>query len=73
MTALKPQRLDSRDAAFTLQLDALLDRAPEISADITQVVDDLIAQVRADGDAAVVALTNRFDRRTVQQLSLIHI
>ena len=69
MTALKPQRLDSRDAAFTLQLDALLDRAPEISADITQVVDDLIAQVRADGDAAVVALTNRFDRRTVQQAS----
>lgn len=69
MTALKPQRLDSRDAAFTLQLDALLDRAPEISADITQVVDDLIAQVRADGDAAVVALTNRFDRRSVQQAS----
>ena len=67
MSALRPQRLDSRDAAFKAQLDALLDRAPEISAEITTVVDDIIAQVRADGDAAVVALTNRFDRRSVQQ------
>lgn len=69
MSALRPQRLDSRDAAFKAQLDALLDRAPEISAEITTVVDDIIAQVRADGDAAVVALTNRFDRREVQQAS----
>ena len=68
MTALTPQRLDSRDAAFNLQLDALLDRAPEISAEITTVVDDIIAAVRRDGDAAVMRYTNQFDRRDVQQV-----
>lgn len=67
MTPLQPQRLDSRDAAFNLQLDALLDRAPEISAEITKVVDDIIAAVRRDGDAALIGFTNQFDRRSVQQ------
>ncbi|WP_029888529.1 histidinol dehydrogenase [Polycyclovorans algicola] len=67
MTPLQPQRLDSRDAAFNLQLDALLDRAPEISAEITTVVDDIIAAVRRDGDAALIGFTNQFDRRSVQQ------
>jgi histidinol dehydrogenase len=67
VSVLTPQRLDSRDAAFNAQLDALLDRAPEISADITTVVDDIIAEVRRDGDAALIRYTNRFDRRDVQQ------
>lgn len=67
MTRLTPQRLDSRDPDFRTQLDALLDRAPEISAGITTVVDDIIAEVRRDGDAAVIRYTNRFDRREVQQ------
>jgi len=67
MTRLTPQRLNSRDAAFSAQLDALLDRAPEISVEITTVVDDIIAAVRRDGDGAVIRYTNRFDRRDVQQ------
>ncbi len=66
MSALGIQRLDSRDPGFADTLDALLDRAPEISADITAVVDDIIAAVRAEGDAALLRYTNRFDRRAVR-------
>lgn len=66
MSRLRPQRLDSRDADFARRLEALLDRAPEISPEITAVVDDIIDRVRREGDAALIAYTNRFDRRNVQ-------
>lgn len=66
MTPLRPQRLDSRDADFRTRLDALLDRAPEISPEITAVVDTIIEAVRRDGDAALIVYTNRFDRRQLQ-------
>lgn len=65
MSALQIQRFDSREADFRSRLDALLDRAPEISADITTVVDDIIAAVRAEGDAALLRYTNRLDRRAI--------
>lgn len=65
MRPLRPQRLDSRDTDFRARLDALLDRAPEISPEITAVVDEIIDAVRRDGDAALIAYTNRFDRRSV--------
>jgi histidinol dehydrogenase len=66
VTPLRPQRLDSRDADFRARLDALLDRAPEISPEITAVVDEIIDAVRRDGDAALIAYTNRFDRRQLR-------
>ncbi|HSW14759.1 MAG TPA: histidinol dehydrogenase [Solimonas sp.] len=58
-------RLDTRDADFDAQLGRLLDRAPEQSVDVTTAVDRIVADIRARGDAALVELTNRFDRRTV--------
>lgn len=59
------QRLDSRDAGFDAQLAALLDRAPETSPEVTRVVDGIVADIRARGDAALLELSNRFDRRTL--------
>ncbi|MFT4045514.1 MAG: histidinol dehydrogenase [Solimonas sp.] len=63
--SLDVRRLDTRDAGFDAQLGALLDRAPETSPDVTRVVDGIVADVRARGDAALLELTNRFDRRAL--------
>ena len=58
-------RLDARDADFRAKLDALLDRAPETNATVVQAVDEIVAAIRARGDAALLEYTNRFDRRTL--------
>jgi histidinol dehydrogenase len=55
------KRLDASEAGFEAAFTALLARsitAPEIS----ETVREIIARVRRDGDAAVVDLTNQFDR-----------
>ncbi|MEW6166956.1 MAG: histidinol dehydrogenase [Pseudomonadota bacterium] len=62
---LELRRLDASAPDFRARLDALLDRAPETGRDIVQAVDTIIADVRARGDAALVELTKRFDRRSV--------
>lgn len=62
---LEIRRLDAAAADFRVRLDALLDRAPETGADVVRAVDAIIADLRARGDAALVELTNRFDRRSV--------
>ncbi|MFP5305749.1 MAG: histidinol dehydrogenase [Gammaproteobacteria bacterium] len=62
---LEVRRLDAAAPDFRARLDALLDRAPETGRDVVQAVDTIIADVRARGDAALVELTNRFDRRSV--------
>nr|WP_301331463.1 histidinol dehydrogenase [Fontimonas thermophila] len=43
----------------------MLDRAPETGAEVVRAVDAIIADVRARGDAALLELTNRYDRRSV--------
>ncbi|MGM0412155.1 MAG: histidinol dehydrogenase [Pseudomonadota bacterium] len=57
------QRLDTADAGFDAALDRLL--AWEEGADerVEGIVRDILADVRARGDAAVVEHTNRLDRR----------
>jgi histidinol dehydrogenase len=69
------RRLDSRAADFDAQIEALLDRAPEASAEVVRAVDGIIGDVRAHGDAALIELTNRFDHRAVStaaELELPH-
>lgn len=58
-------RLDTRAADFDARLTALLDRAPEADPELATRVAAIIADVRARGDAALVELTARFDRRSV--------
>jgi len=57
-----PQFLDSRAPDFDRAFDMLLGIKREDSPDVDATVADIIAQVRTGGDAAVIALTERFDR-----------
>jgi len=55
-------RLDARQPDFDRQLDAVLAFDPASDADIHEQVAEIIAQVRRDGDAALLEYTRRFDR-----------
>ena len=55
--------LDSASADFPRQLDELLTFAEEDRAEVRQSVANILLDVRRRGDAAVLELTNRFDRR----------
>ncbi|WP_299152369.1 histidinol dehydrogenase [uncultured Tateyamaria sp.] len=57
-----PQFLDHSDADFEARFAALLSAKREDSPDVDAAVAEIIADVRARGDAAVIALTERFDR-----------
>jgi histidinol dehydrogenase len=59
------RRLDSGDAGFAAELEALLDWEQSADLRVEAVVRDIIDDVRARGDAALVEYTERFDRRTV--------
>jgi len=62
---LQITRLDAADADFDARLAQLLDRAPEADPQVAARVEEIVAAVRARGDAALLELTNRFDRRSV--------
>src|SRR6218665_289018 len=55
-------RLDSADSDFEQLFQDLLDGKRESSKDVNDVVAGIIADIRSRGDAALVELTNRFDR-----------
>ena len=57
-----PQFLHATDAGFEAAFTALLGMKREDSPDVDAVVAGIIADVRARGDAAVIELTQRFDR-----------
>ena len=57
-----PQFLSTKDTDFDAKFAALLAAKREDSPDVDAVVADIIADVRARGDAAVLELTAKFDR-----------
>lgn len=57
-----PQFISTSDADFEARFTALLGAKREDSPDVDQVVAEIIADVRARGDTAVIALTSKFDR-----------
>src|SRR3954454_20703331 len=57
-----PIRLDARAPDFAEKFRAFLDTKREASDDVEQAVRAIIADVAANGDVALVELTNRFDR-----------
>lgn len=65
-----PQFLDSRQPDFETAFTALLGAKREDSPDVDAVVAGIIADVRARGDAAVIELTERFDRVALTPQSL---
>jgi histidinol dehydrogenase len=57
-----PLHLNTSDRDFESAFTAFLATKREVSDDVDAVVRDIIAQVRRDGDAALIALTQKFDR-----------
>jgi histidinol dehydrogenase len=57
-----PREMDAGAPDFEARFSGLLDDKRETDADVGAAVAAIIAQVRAEGDAALVALTARFDR-----------
>lgn len=65
--------LTSTDSDFDSQLDELLAFETVNDKDLLTTVDDIIDQVRSDGDKAVLALTQKFDQhpaKTMLELEL---
>ena len=60
-----PLRLDSGAKNFAADFAALLAAKREMEADVDAAVAQILADVKAHGDAAVVDYTARFDRLTL--------
>jgi histidinol dehydrogenase len=56
-----PTRLDARDKDFERALTTLLEAKRADEADVSRAVQDIIIQVRAKGDQALIELARRFD------------
>ncbi|MGH6827724.1 MAG: histidinol dehydrogenase [Rhizomicrobium sp.] len=56
-----PRRLDSKDGDFAPAFEALVSAKRGAEEDVVLKVRAIIARVRAEGDAALVALSNRYD------------
>jgi histidinol dehydrogenase len=65
-----PQILSTSDVAFEKAFSALLATKREVSEDVDTAVRQIIADVRRDGDTALVALTRKFDRNDVSSATL---
>ncbi|MFG1497786.1 histidinol dehydrogenase [Saccharospirillum sp. HFRX-1] len=68
MSALSLRRLDAQSPEFSAQLDQLLAWESVSDADVQQRVADIIAAIRARGDAALLEFTARFDRFDVDSM-----
>ncbi len=65
-----PIRLDSRAPDFAQRFRAMLAAKREAAADVEDVVRDIIAEVAAGGDRALIELTSKFDRVDLDQVGL---
>jgi histidinol dehydrogenase len=65
-----PIRLDSRSADFAARFAAFLATKREVSEDVEQAVRAIIADVRRDGDRALIELSRKFDRIDLEKIGL---
>jgi histidinol dehydrogenase len=65
-----PLRLASTDTDFETRFSELLGAKRESSRDVNDAVSSIIADVRERGDAAVIELTNKFDKANVSETTL---
>lgn len=65
-----PHFLTFSEPGFEAEFTALLGMKREDSPDVDAAVAAIIAQVRAEGDAAVIALTERFDKLALTPATL---
>lgn len=67
------KRLNTRDAGFDTELKALLAFETAQDDNIDQVVANILKDVKARGDAAVLEYTNRFDKTNATSLAALEI
>ncbi len=67
------KRLNSSDAGFWQDLDALLAWESVSDKAVNDTVTGIIADIRSRGDAALVEYTNRFDRMSVSDMGELEI
>src|SRR5215212_4465120 len=65
-----PIRLDSRSTDFAARFLAFLATKREASSDVDQAVRAIIADVRSNGDRALIELSRKFDRIDLDQVGL---
>ncbi len=65
-----PIRLDSRSADFPARFAAFLATKREASPDVEQAVRAIIADVRENGDRALIELSRKFDRIDLEKVGL---
>ena len=70
---MKIRRLCINDSDFAAQLDELLAWESVSDKNVAAVVDEVLAEVRLRGDAALVEFSNRFDRRSVKTISELQV
>lgn len=63
------RQLSTQDTDFEQQLSTLLAFETVNDADLLKTVDDIIAQVRLDGDSVVLALTQKFDQHPAKSMN----
>ena len=62
-------QLTSTSADFTQKLDALLAWESVSNTDVANTVDEVIANIRSQGDQALIDYTNKFDNMSAQSMS----
>ena len=67
------QRLDTRDPGFGAAFEALLDTARDTTARVDGAVAAIVARVRAEGDAALLDLTGRYDGWTPRDAAALRV
>jgi histidinol dehydrogenase len=67
------QFLDMKDKDFDQKFSAILARGEEAGEAVEQVVSEIIAAVRARGDAAVLEYTKRFDRLEANSVGALEV
>jgi len=65
-----PKRLRTTDGNFEAAFSAFLGEKREVSADVDAAVAAIIADVRANGDKALVELSRRFDHVDLERIGL---
>lgn len=65
-----PMRLEAGTADFDAGFDDLLSQKREMEEDVDRVVADILADVKARGDQALIDLTRRFDRLDLAETGL---
>jgi histidinol dehydrogenase len=67
------RRLDASAPAFEAEFAALRAAPGGAGGTVAQTVADIIADIRSRGDAALLAYTNRFDRRSLKDASSLEV